>query len=62
MMRLFFKWLLTDNPNYAQRRNRASARRWGRKFVREGELMLPFLIGLSIFAWIVVFFLREVNI
>lgn len=60
MVKLFFNWLLSDNPTYTQRRNRANARRWWRKFIREGELILPFLIGLCIFSWIVVFFLWEV--
>lgn len=60
MVKLFFNWLLSDNPTYRQRRNRAEARRWWRKFTREGELILPFLIGLCIFTWIVVFFLWEV--
>ena len=61
MVKLFFNWLLSDNPTYTQRRNRAIARRWWRNFMREGELILPFLIGLSIFTWIVVFFLWEVK-
>lgn len=60
MVKLFFNWLLSDNPTRQQRRNRANARRWWRKFIREGELILPFLIGLCIFSWIVVFFLWEV--
>ena len=60
MVKLFFNWLLSDNPTYTQRRNRANARRWWRKFIREGELIIPFLIGLCIFSWIVVFFLWEV--
>lgn len=61
MVKLFFNWLLSDNPTYRQRRNRAIARREWRKFMREGELILPFLIGLCIFTWIVVFFLWEVK-
>jgi ABC-type multidrug transport system permease subunit len=60
MVKVFLNWLLSDNPTYTQRRNRANARRWWRKFMREGELILPFLIGLCIFSWIVVFFLWEV--
>ena len=61
MVKLFFNWLLSDNPTYRQRRNRAEARRGWRKFMREGELILPFLIGLCLFTWIVVFFLWEVK-
>ncbi len=61
MVKLFFNWLLSDNPTPRQRRNRAEARRWWRKFIREGELILPFLIGMAIFTWIVVFFLWEVK-
>jgi ABC-type multidrug transport system permease subunit len=60
MVKVFLNWLLSDNPTYTQRRNRANARRWWRKFIREGELIIPFLIGLCIFSWIVVFFLWEV--
>ena len=61
MIKIFFNWLLSDNPTYRQRQNRANARRWWRKVMREGELMLPFLIGLCLFTWIVVFFLWEVK-
>ena len=44
----------------AQRRNRIIMRRWWRSFKKESELMLPFLIGITLFGLIVINFLRSI--
>lgn len=37
--------LTKDNPTPQQRMNRLKFKRWWRSFKREGELMLPFILG-----------------
>ena len=38
--------LTKDNPTPQQRMNRLKFKRWWRSFKREGELMLPFILGI----------------
>ncbi len=41
-------WFYSDNPSPQQRRNRREFRKWWRSFKKEGELMIPFLIGIIV--------------
>ena len=40
--------LTKDNPTPQQRMNRLKFKRWWRSFKREGELMLPFILGIML--------------
>lgn len=38
--------IYSDNPTPQQRMNRLKWKRWWRSFKREGELMIPFILGI----------------
>jgi hypothetical protein len=44
----------------SQKRNRRNLRRWWRSFKKEGELMLPFLLGILLLGLIVLNFLWSI--
>tara|TARA_R100000482_G_scaffold109272_2_gene51545 strand:- start:1246 stop:1440 length:195 start_codon:yes stop_codon:yes gene_type:complete len=44
----------------SQKRNRQNLRRWWRSFKKEGELMLPFLLGILLLGLIVLNFLWSI--
>ena len=54
------KWLFEDKPTIRQRANRRALRRWWRSFKREGELMIPFIIGIIIIGLTTLLALSEV--
>jgi len=40
--------IYSDNPTPQQRMNRLKFKRWWRSFLREGELLLPFFLGIML--------------
>tara|TARA_B100000519_G_scaffold75146_1_gene64614 strand:+ start:73 stop:246 length:174 start_codon:yes stop_codon:yes gene_type:complete len=54
------KWLFEDKPTIAQQRNRRAFKRWWRSFKREGELIIPFIIGIIIIGLTTLLALSEV--
>ena len=54
------KWLFEDKPTITKQRNRRALRRWWRSFKREGELLLPFIIGIIIIGLTTLLALSEV--
>lgn len=53
-------WLFKDKPTIRQKANRRALRRWWRSFKREGELLLPFIIGIIVIGLTTLLALSEV--
>ena len=53
-------WLFKDKPTIRQQANRRAFKRWWRSFKREGELLLPFIIGIIIIGLTTLLALSEV--
>lgn len=43
-----WRYILSDNPTPQQRINRNKSRRFWRNFWKEGELLLPFFLGIML--------------
>lgn len=54
------KWLFEDKPTIRQQANRRAWRRWWRSFKKEGELLLPFIIGIIVIGLTTLLALSEV--
>lgn len=48
-------WFYGDNPSPQQRANRRAFRKWWRSFKREGELIIPFILGIMILGMVAMF-------
>jgi hypothetical protein len=44
--------LSTRQPTPRQRRNARAMRKWWRSFKREGEMMIPFILGIIILGFV----------
>ena len=53
-------WVFIDKPTIRQKANRRALRRWWRSFKREGELLLPFIIGIIVIGLTTLLALSEV--
>ena len=53
-------WLFKDKPTIRQKANRRALRRWWCSFKREGELLLPFIIGIIVIGLTTLLALSEV--
>ena len=53
-------WLFKDKPTIRQQANRRAFKRWWRSFKREGELIIPFIIGIIIIGLTTLLALSEV--
>lgn len=48
----FFDNISRRQPTPQQRRNARAMRRWWRSFKKEGELMIPFIIGVIVLGFV----------
>ena len=53
-------WLFKDKPTIRLKANRRAFKRWWRSFKREGELLLPFIIGIIVIGLTTLLALSEV--